>query len=195
MTIPQPYLPPPSQPWGRWVVSNIQRLSRVFDKLQRDVNNSLRQLNIAQRQPMRAVLWSQTGGTVTIDTAGEYVPINIAGTLEDDIVFNMAASSSPNVSGLTNTTNQSRLVFVLGTIDARGAFSQTMGLRFSLNGVGVDATVCEAHNGFNDRTAKLVTHFIFRLDPGDVVALECTNVDNTRDVNIDRYRLTAYAIQ
>jgi hypothetical protein len=177
------------------VTDQLRGFLRKRDEYDLATANAIRQLNLATPEPMRGVLWNQTGGTVTIGTTGAYVPLNIAGTLDADAAFNMEAGGSPNVTSLTNTTDQTRIVFVIGSFDARTVGTNTLGLRFSLNGTGVDATVCEAHNGFADRTAKLITHFIFRMGPGDTVGLECANTDSTANVSVDRYRLVAHAIR
>ena len=70
MSIPKSYISPQSQPWARWVTDNIRNILNKNEKFDIDTYNAIRQLNIAQRQPMRAVLWNQAGGTVAVTTAG-----------------------------------------------------------------------------------------------------------------------------
>ena len=92
-TKPNSFLPPNSQLWGRWVETTLNSILAVRQKAEQDIANALRQLNISSRQPMRGMLWNQTGTTVTITTAGVYVPINLAGTLDVDGTFNTVAGT------------------------------------------------------------------------------------------------------
>ncbi len=87
MSIPDPYLSPASQPWGRWVTQTLRNYLAKRAQYDLDTQNSIRQLNIAIPQPMRGMLWNQTGTTVTIATAGVYVPLGLAGTLDTDGTF------------------------------------------------------------------------------------------------------------
>lgn len=193
MTIPEPLLPPPSQPWGRWVSSAVQRIDRTLSRFQLDVNNSLRQLNISRLQPMRGVLWRQTTGTVVITTAGVYVPLNLAGTLDTDVAFNMEASGSPNVSGLKNTTSQTRTVFILATYDGKGGNNHAIGLKLALNGVPIDATECRSFGGSTGQVGKTLTQWIMKLEPGDEVTMWGANIDATDNLSIERFKMAAFA--
>jgi len=195
MTIPQPYLPPPSQPWGRWVVSNVQRLSRSLDKFQRDVNNNLRQLNIAQRQPMRGVIWTQTSFTVPITTAGVYVPINETPNVESDVTFNMSASTAPNVTGLKNDTTQERIMMIVATYDGKGGNNNAIGLKLAKNNVEIDATECRSFGGSTGQVGKTMTQWIMKLGAGDEVSMYAANIDATDDLTIERFKMTAHAIR
>ena len=138
--IPQSYLPPASQPWGRWVTNSIRDFFRKREEYDIAVQNSIRQLNIAVPQPMRGLLWRQTSGTVAITTAGVYVPMNLAGTLEADVSFNLVASGAPNVTGFKNDTDQTRTVVIIATYDGKGGNNNAIGLKLALNGVPIDAT-------------------------------------------------------
>lgn len=195
MTIPQPYLPPPSQPWGRWVVSNVQRLSRSLDKFQRDVNNNLRQLNIAQRQPMRGVIWTQTSFTVPITTAGVYVPINETPNVDSDVTFNMSASTAPNVTGLKNDTTQERIMMIVATYDGKGGNNNAIGLKLAKNNVEIDATECRSFGGSTGQVGKTMTQWIMKLGAGDEVSMYAANIDATDDLTIERFKMTAHAIR
>ena len=77
---------------------------------------------------MRAVLWRQTTGTITVTDAGVYYPIDLAGTLDPDATFNMVASSD-NVTGLKNDTNQARTVVFIATYDGKCGNNNAMGLK------------------------------------------------------------------
>lgn len=194
MTIPEPFLPPPSQPWGRWASSTIQRVDRALRRLQLETENNLRQLNITQRQPMRAMLWRQTDTTVTITTSGVYVPINAAGTLDADVSFNTSASGAPNVTGVKNITNQTRTVVIVATYDGRGGNNQAMGLKLALNGAPIDATECRSFAGPNGQFGKTMTQWMLKLEPGDEVTMLAANIDTTDDLIISRYKMLAHAV-
>lgn len=195
MTIPSSYLPPPSQPWGRWVVRKISELTTSLNKFQTDATNNLRQLNIAQRQPMRAMLWTQSAFTVPITTAGVYVPINQAGTLDTDVTFNMVQSGSPNVTGVKNDTTQTRTVVVIATYDGKCGNNNAMGLKLALNGTPIDASECRSFAGSSGQVGKTMTQFILKLEPGDEVSMYCANIDTTDDLVIERFKMIAHAIQ
>ena len=195
MTTPQPYLPPPSQPWGRWVTSTVRRIDSTLSRFQLDVTNSLRQLNISRLQPMRGLIYRQTSFTVNIVTAGVYVPINAAGTLDPDVTFNMSASTSPNVTGLKNTTDQTRTVVVIATYDGKGGNNHTIGLKSELNGVDMNGSECRSFGGSSGQVAKTLTQWIVKLEPGDEIAMLAANIDASDDITIDRFKMIAHAIQ
>jgi hypothetical protein len=194
MTSPQPYLPPPSQPWGRWVIDNIASLANSANIFRRETSNNLKQLNTALLNPMRAVLWRQTTGTVNITTAGVYVPINLAGTLDPSATFNMVAATGSNVSGLKNNTDQARTVVFIATYDGRGGNNQAIGLKLALNGVAINASECRSFGGSTGQVAKTMTQWIARMEPGDEITMLAANIDGTTNLTIERFKLLAHAI-
>ena len=148
---------------------------------------------MATYQPMRAVLWNQTGGTVAVTTAGVYYPINIAGTLDPDTTFNMVASTD-NVTGVKNNTNQARTVVFVATYDGKCGNNNAMGLKLALNGVPIDATECRSFGGSTGQVGKTMTQWIERMEPGDEVTMWAANIDTTDDLVIDRFKLLAHAV-
>jgi hypothetical protein len=194
MSIPKSYISPQSQPWARWVTDNIRNILNKNQKFDIDTYNAIRQLNIAQRQPMRAVLWNQVGGTVVVTTAGDYYPINIAGTLDPDATFNMTASSAPNVTGLKNNTDQARTVVIIATYDGKAGNNHAVGLKLALNGVAIDATECRSFGGSTGQVAKVMTQWIERIEPGDEVTMLGANIDATDDLVLERFKLLAHAV-
>jgi hypothetical protein len=194
MTSPTSFLPPPSQPWGRWVENTLNNIIGSRERVSKDVENSLRQLNIAVPQPMRGLLTRQTTGTVTITTAGVYVPINLASTLDSDVSFNMVASGSPNVSGLKNDTDQTRTMVFIATYDGKGGNNQAMGLKLGLNGVPIDASECSSFAGSAGQFGKTMTQYMMKVAPGDEVSMYAANLDATDDLDIARLKLLAHAI-
>jgi len=195
MTIPEPFLPPPSQPWGRWVSSRVRELITSTSRFELEARNNLRQLNIAQRQPMRGLIWRQANTTVNITTAGVYVPINAAGNLDADVTFNMAASGSPNVSGLKNTTSQTRTVGIISSYDGRAGNNQAMGLKLALNGVPIDGSECRSFAGASGQFGKTHSQWMLKLEPGDEVTMLAANIDTTDNLVIQRYKMLVFAVQ
>lgn len=191
--IPDSYLPPQSQPWGRWVTNGLRDFFRKRDEYDKATFNAIKQLNIAIPQPMRAVLWNQTGGTVTVSAAGTYYPINIAGTLDPDATFNMTAGTT-NVSGLVNDTNQARTIVFIATYDGKCGNNNAMGLKLALNGTPIDATECRSFAGSADQVGKTMTQWIERVEPGDEVAMWAANIDTTDDLVIERFKFLAHAV-
>jgi hypothetical protein len=192
---PSSFLPPPSQPWGRWVDSRLEDLTRGAEKTSLDAENAVRQLNTVSFQPMRGLLYRQTTLTVPITVAGEYVRINTAGTLDANVSFNMSASSSPNVSGLKNTTEQTRTVVIIATYDGKAGNNQAMGLKLELNGVAIDGSECRSFSGSAGQFGKTLTQWMLKLEPGDEVAMLAANIDATDNLDIARYKMLAHAVQ
>ena len=193
MSIPDSYLAPPSQPWGRWVTSTLRNYLAKRQQYDTDVYNAIKQLNVATYQPMRAVLWRQTTGTVAVTTAGVYYPIDLAGTLDPDATFNMVASTD-NVTGVKNNTNQARTVVFVATYDGKCGNNNAMGLKLALNGVLIDATECNSFGGASGQVGKTMTQFIIRMEPSDEVTMWAANIDTTDDLVIDRFKLLAHAV-
>ena len=194
MVAPNPYLPPPSQPWGRWVIDNIQDLARSANIFRRETSNNLKQLNVALLNPMRGLLTRQTTGTVTITTAGVYVPINLVGTLDTSVSFNMVASGAPNVTGLKNDTNQTRTMVFIATYDGKGGNNHAIGLKLALNGVPIDASECTSFAGGGGQFGKVMTQYMMRLAPEDEVTMMAANIDATTNISIARLKLLAHAV-
>lgn len=194
MTIPDPYLPPPSQPWGRWVTTTLRNYLAKRSEYDLSTNNAIRQLNLAILQPMRGFLWSQTTNTVTITTAGVYVPLNITGTLDSDVTFNMTAGTT-NATALVNDTDQTRTMVFIATYDGKGGNNNAIGLKLARNGTPIDATECRSFGGSTGQVGKTMTQWIGRVEPGDEISMWGANIDATDDLEIERYKLIAHAIQ
>jgi hypothetical protein len=194
MTSPTSFLPPASQPWGRWVENTLRNILNSRERVSRDVQNSLRQLNVAIPQPMRAFLSRQTSGTVTITTAGVYVPINLAATLDPDVTFNMVASGAPNVTGVKNGTDQTRTMMFIATYDGKAGNNEAIGLKLALNNVPIDASECSSFAGSSGQFGKAMTQYMLKMEPGDEVTMWAANLDTTTNLNIIRLKLSAHAI-
>ena len=194
MSIPNPYLSPESQPWGRWVTNTLRNYLAKRQQYDIDTYNAIKQLNVVTYQPMRGLLWRQTSGTVVITTAGVYVPLNLAGTLDADVSLNLLASEAPNVSGLKNNTNQTRTMVFIATYDGKGANNQAMGLKLALNNVPIDASECTSFAGSASQFGKTMTQYMIKMEPGDEVTMWVSNIDATDDLDIARFKLLAHAI-
>jgi hypothetical protein len=194
VTGPSSFLPPASQPWGRWVDGTLKSIIDTRERVSKDVQNALRQLNIATPQPMRGLLTRQTTGTVTITTAGVYVPMNLAGTLDTDVSFNLVASGAPNVSGFKNDTDQTRTVVIIATYDGKGGNNNAIGLKLALNGVPIDATECRTFGGGTGQVGKAMTQYMMRLAPDDEITMMAANIDATTNITVERFKLLAHAI-
>jgi hypothetical protein len=176
------------------VSRNIREFFRKNEEYDLAVRNSIRQLNIAIPQPMRGFLSRQTSGTVAITTAGVYVPINLASTLDPDVTFNMIASSAPNVTGLKNETDQTRTMMFIATYDGKGGNNQGIGLKLALNGVPIDNSECTSFAGASGQFGKAMTQYMLRMAPDDEVTMLATNLDGTTNLDIIRLKLSAHAI-
>ncbi|WP_347851895.1 hypothetical protein [Planktomarina sp.] len=192
--IPDPYLSPPSQPWGRWVTTTLRNYLAKRQEYDLGTYNAIKQINLAVPQPMRAVLWRQTTGTVAVTTAGVYYPINLAGTLDPDTTFNMAAGTT-NVTGLINTTNQARTMVFIASYDGEAGFASGIGLKLALNGTLIDATECNSFASSIGLVGKTMTQFIIRMEPEDEVSMWAANLSTTTDVTVERFKLLAHAVQ
>jgi hypothetical protein len=192
--IPESYLPPSSQPWGRWVTNGLREFFRKREEYDMATQNSIRQLNIAIPQPMRGLLVRQTSGTVTITTAGVYVPMNLTSTLDSDVSFNMVASGAPNVTGLKNDTDQTRTVVFIATYDGKGGNNQGIGLKLALNNVPINASECASFAGSSGQFGKAMTQYMMRVAPGDEVTMWAANLDGTTNIDVARLKLLAHAV-
>jgi hypothetical protein len=141
------------------------------------------------------MLWRQSNTTVTITTAGVYVPINAAGTLDPNVTFNMVASGSPNVTGVKNDTNQTRTMVIIATYDGRGGNNQAIGLMLALNGTPITATECRSFAGSSGQFGKTLTQWMLKMEPGDEVTMLAANIDTTDNLTIARYKMLAHAVQ
>jgi len=195
MTIPQSYLPPPSQPWGRWVTDQLRGFLRKRDEYDLATANAIRQLNLATPEPMRGLLTRQTSGTVTIASAGTYVPINLSSTLDTDVSFNLEASGSPNVTGLKNTTDQTRVMVFIATYDGKCGNNNAMGLKLALNNVEIDESECTSFAGGGGQFGKTMTQYMLKMEPDDEVTMWAANIDDTTNLEIARLKLLAHAIR
>ena len=194
MTIPDSFLPPSSQRWGRWVTDNLRSFLRKKDEYDLATANAIRQVNLATPAPMRGLVTRQTTGTVTITTAGTYEPINLVSTLDSDVNFNLSLSGASNVTGLKNITDQTRTMVFIATYDGKCGNNNAMGLKLALNGVAIDASECTSFAGGGGQFGKAMTQYMLKMEPNDEVTMLAANIDDTTDLEIARLKLLAHAV-
>lgn len=126
--------------------------------------------------------------TVTISTAGTYVLVNVAGTL--DAVAEGIALGAANTFAVKNVSGYTRRVAIFGSIDAQtSAGNQLLGLRLAVNGTTIPETECRANQASAGVEAKLVTKWILELAPDDEVALYVANHSGTQNIVFKRGRI------
>jgi hypothetical protein len=155
-------------------------------------------------EPMRGAISRQTTGTVVIDSADTYVPINLSGTLDTSVSVNMEASDTSqqsdtgiviqNFTGLRNNVGQERTVVVIATYDGKAGNNHAIGLKLALNATPLNETECTSFGGPGGQFAKTMTQWILRLEAGDEVTMLAANKDTTDNIDIARYKMIAYAI-
>jgi hypothetical protein len=144
--------------------------------------------------PMRGAISRQTQGTVVINSANTYVPINLAPNLDTSVSDNMSLSSAPNVTGLKNDLDEERIVVIIATYDGKAGNNHAIGLKLALNGTPIDETECTSFGGPGGQFAKTMTQWIMRLDAGDEVTMLAANKDTTDNLSIARYKMIAYSV-
>jgi hypothetical protein len=144
--------------------------------------------------PMRGAISRQTQGTVVINSANTYVPINLAPNLDTSVSDNMSLSSAPNVTGLKNDLDEERIVVIIATYDGKAGNNHAVGLKLALNGTPIDETECTSFSGPAGQFSKTMTQWIMRLNAGDEVTMLAANKDTTDDINIARLKMIAYSI-
>ena len=143
--------------------------------------------------PFRGTVWRQSSATINIVTANTYVPINLAGTL-DSTSLGMGLSGTPNVSGLKNTSGETKIVAVIATYDGKAGNNHAIGLKLALNNTPIDATECTSFGGGGGQFGKTMTQWILELAPNDEVTMWAANKDTTDDLTIARYKMIAFAV-
>lgn len=141
----------------------------------------------------RGAISRQVLGTVNIDSANTYVPMDLVPTA-DDSSFNMSLPSTHNVTGLKNTGSETRLFVVIATYDGKGGNNHAIGLKLALNGVPIDQTECTSFGGGGGQFAKAMTQWMLYLDPGDEISMYAANKDTSNNLSIARLKMIAYSI-
>jgi hypothetical protein len=144
---------------------------------------------------VRGSISRQTSGTVSIATAGVYVPMNLFGTLQTGETLRnmMAADGAGDVSGLKNTGDTKTLA-VIATYDGKAANNESIGLKLAINGVPLNETECTSFGGPGGQFAKTMTQWLVHVGNGDQITMWVANKDGTTNLDIARYKMIAYAI-
>lgn len=145
--------------------------------------------------PIRGGISRQTAGTVTLDTANVYVPINLSGTLQTGQTLSnmMAADQEDDVSGLKNTGG-TRSVVVIATFDGKAGNNQAIGLKLALNGIPLNETECTSFSGPSGQFSKTMTQWILHVGNGDQITMWTANKDGDTNINIARYKMIVYSV-
>lgn len=126
-------------------------------------------------------------GTVSIATAGVYVVTGLTGVL--DATLSEGISLSDNQIGIKNTSGKVIRVPIYASYDGKAGNNKELGLKLALNGTPIDETECRSASGSARQEAKLVTRWMFELQPNDEVAIAVANVTDTADIEISRARV------
>jgi hypothetical protein len=144
--------------------------------------------------PMRGAISRQTPGLVEITEADTYVPINLGGQLDSDVSVNMSVSGSPNITGLKNDVGQKRTVVVIASYDGKAGNNQVVGCKIAINGVPVDESECTSFSGSSAQFSKTMTQWMVEIDAGDELTMMAANKTANTDIEINRFKMIAYAI-
>lgn len=130
------------------------------------------------------------GGTVSIGTSGVYVTTGLTGVLDTDISEGIGLGTS-DAMGLKNISGRVIRTPIYASYDGKASNNQVLGLKLALNGTAIDQTECRAEAGSSQSFAKLVTRWIFELEPDDEVSIFVANHSGTTSITIDRARIVA----
>jgi hypothetical protein len=133
-----------------------------------------------------------TLGPVTITTLNEYVLANVAPTLDAANSVDVALADAG--MGLKYTGEFARAVKVYASADVSDGNNKSYGLRLALNGTTVPETECRAFHTFGAQEAKLVTQWIFTLQPNDQVQMYFANHTDTSNLEFRRGRVIMTSI-
>ncbi len=145
-------------------------------------------------QPIRGQASRMTTGEIAIATQGVYVATGLVATF-DSATANEMALGTVNTFGVKNTSGETRLVQVYGSIDAVSGNNQTLGIKLALNGTPIDQTECRAFTGSGGQEAKLVTNWMISMDDDDEVSLFIANHSGTVNVEFRRGRIVAAEVR
>ena len=130
----------------------------------------------------------QTTGTISIATAGTYVSTGLTATLNS--VANGVALGTTDTFAIKNTSGETRVFEVFGSMDALTTSAGILGIKLAKNGTPIDETECRAYH-IAATAGKLVTNWMISLAPNDEVALFVTNVSATETITLARGRIVA----
>lgn len=129
--------------------------------------------------------------TVPIGTAGTFVSTGVVGTLDTAVAEGIALGTSDTFA-IKNVTGRTIRTPVYGSIDAQtSGTNKVLAIRLAVNGTSVPETECRANQATAGVEAKLVTRWIFELEPDDEVSLQITNITDTTNITFRRGRIVA----
>lgn len=125
--------------------------------------------------------------SVTISTTGTYVLTGLTGVLDTSVTEGLSLSS--NQIGIKNTSGKVIRVPIYASYDGKAGNNKELGLKLALNGAPIDQTECRSSSGSARQEAKLVTRWMFELQPDDEVVIAVANHTDAADIQISRARL------
>jgi hypothetical protein len=130
------------------------------------------------------------GGSVTINTAGNYEPTGLSAVLDTSISTGIGLGVTDEM-GIKNVSGRKIRVPIYASYDGDAGNNKVLGLKLALNGTPIDETECRASSGSVRQEAKLVTRWIMEMDPDDEVSFHVANFTDTAAINIARARVVA----
>jgi hypothetical protein len=131
--------------------------------------------------------------TITLIAQNEYQSTGLTGVLNS---LNSGVSlGEDDTFAIKNTSGETKIFQIFGSIDMGVSVvgDTIMGIKFALNGVEVNETECRAWS-IGGKAGKLVTNWIFELEPDDEVALYVANFSNTNNISFSRGRIVAQTV-
>jgi len=134
-------------------------------------------------------------GTVDIATQNVYISTGLTGIL-DATTANDIALGTTDTFAVKNTSGETKLMEVYGSVDARTVTgnNKTLGVKLALNGVAISETECRAFTGTGTEEAKLATKWMIEMENDDEVALFIANHSDSGDISFHRGRLVAIEV-
>jgi hypothetical protein len=173
----------------------VRRLVKGTPLSAQDHDDNLDELEQAiAQEPVRGQASRMTTGEITIATQGVYVATGLVATFDSATASEMTLGTV-NTFGVKNTSGETRLMQVYGSIDAVAGNNQTLGIKLALNGAPIDQTECRAFTGSGGQEAKLVTNWMISMADDDEVSLFIANHSGTTNIEFRRGRIVAAEVR
>lgn len=144
--------------------------------------------------PARGQASRMTTGEITITTQDVYVSTGLVATFDSATASEMTLGTV-NTFGVKNTSGETRLLQVYGSIDAVAGNNRVLGIKLALNGTPINETECRAFTGSGGQEAKLVTNWMISMADDDEVSLFVANHTNTDNIELRRGRIVAAEVR
>lgn len=121
---------------------------------------------------------------------GVYRAIGATGTLDTTTASGIALGTTDPM-GLRNSSGNTVLLRVSGSVEATAGNNNTLALKLAVNGVVIDATETHAIHGSGGQDAKLTTTWMVSLPANGEVSMHLANLSASADITVTRARLVA----